>query len=161
MQGVPKHSRPLIFVLVIAIVSLSMPKGRLEAAIVTTESAVSLPTEGQTDRERVRAFLSRAEVQAQLQAYGISPEEAIARVENLTDREIALIAGKVDQLPAGGGCCYGGGEVLVVAAFLVVVLIIVGIVGLVQGSKWLFNKLVESKQQQAEEYKAAEPKSTE
>ncbi len=156
MQVVLKHSRPLALVLIIALIGLSMPKGHLEAAIVTTESALAPPAEGQADRERVRAFLNRAEVKAQLQAYGISPEEAIARVESLTDGEIALIAGKVDQLPAGG--CYGCGEgaaVLLAAAIVVVVLIVVG---LFRGAKWIFGKLVGSKQQQVEEYKADEPK---
>lgn len=156
MQAVMKHSRPLAFVLIVAVLSLSIPIAHLEAAIVTTESVVTLPAEGQADRERVRAFLNRVEVRAQLQAYGISPEEAIARVESLTDREIALIAGKLDQLPAGG--CYGCGQgalVLLAAAILVVVLIVVGVI---KGSKWIFDTLVGPKQQQVEEYKAEEPK---
>ncbi len=156
MRAILQHWRPLGYVLIVAVLSLSLPRHRAEAAIVTTESLVDLPGEGQAKRERVRAFLNRAEVRAQLEAYGISPEEASARVESFTDREIALIAGKVDQLPAGG--CYGCGEgaaVLLAAAILVVVLIVVG---LIKGAKWIFDRLVGPKQQQVEEYKADEPK---
>lgn len=49
---------------------------------------------------RVKAVFCRKDVIAQLQAYGISSEEALARVDNLIDQEVALIAGKLDQLPA-------------------------------------------------------------
>lgn len=43
---------------------------------------------------------------AQMQAYGISYEEALSRVDSLTDSEIALIAGKLDQIPAGTETVY-------------------------------------------------------
>ena len=43
---------------------------------------------------------------AQMQAYGIGPEEALSRIDSLTDSEIALIAGKMDQIPAGAGTPY-------------------------------------------------------
>jgi preprotein translocase subunit SecF len=54
------------------------------------------------DRVRIRAFVSRNDVMIQLQSYGISSEEARARVDSLTDQEIDLIASKLDQLPVGG-----------------------------------------------------------
>jgi hypothetical protein len=43
---------------------------------------------------------------AQMQAYGISHEEALSRVDSLTDREIATIAGKMDQIPIVAGDTY-------------------------------------------------------
>ena len=49
---------------------------------------------------RIKAVFSRKDVIAQLQSYGISSEEAPARVDNLIDQEVALMAGKQDQLPA-------------------------------------------------------------
>lgn len=39
---------------------------------------------------------------AQLAAHGVSRDEAAARVAALTDEEVAALAGRVDQLPAGG-----------------------------------------------------------
>lgn len=39
----------------------------------------------------------------QLAAYGITPEEARARVDALTDSEIAALSGSLDDTPAGAG----------------------------------------------------------
>jgi hypothetical protein len=41
-----------------------------------------------------------------MQAYGISHEEALSRIDSLTDREIASIAGKMDQIPEVAGGYY-------------------------------------------------------
>ncbi len=49
------------------------------------------------------------------QAYGLSPDEAVARVDSLTDREIAEIVDKLDALPAAGA-----GEAAIVALFAAV-----------------------------------------
>ena len=39
---------------------------------------------------------------AQLQSFGLSPEEAGARVAALTDAEVAGLADRIDVLPSGG-----------------------------------------------------------
>jgi hypothetical protein len=44
----------------------------------------------------------RGAVAGQLQAYGLSHEDAMARVAALTDAEVASLAGRIDALPAGG-----------------------------------------------------------
>jgi hypothetical protein len=74
--------------------------------MITTEYFNNQDSEKLTDRARVRAFLRRADVLAQMQAYGISHEEALSRVDSLTDREIASIAGKMDQIPEAAGGNY-------------------------------------------------------
>ena len=53
-------------------------------------------------RGRLQAFVDRAEVQARLEAYGVSRAEVQARVASLTDEEAALVAQRIDELPAGG-----------------------------------------------------------
>jgi hypothetical protein len=76
-------------------------------------------------------------VQGQLQAYGVSAEEAAARVDALTDREVALIADRLDEVPAGADA-----GVFLVAAFLVAffayagvaIIAVVGIVLLAVGT---------------------------
>ena len=147
MRAILRHWRPLGYFLIVAVLSLSLPRHRAEAAFVTTESLVDLPGEGQAKRERLRAFLNRAEVRAQLEAYGISPEEAGARVESLTDREIAVIAGKVDRLPAGGqGVPPGAG----LAALVILVAVVAAVVGVIMGIKWIFDRLAGSQEQKAD-----------
>jgi hypothetical protein len=74
--------------------------------MITTEYVIQQDSEQLSDRSRVRAFLGRADMMAQMQAYGISHEEALSRADSLTDSEIASIAGKMDQIPVGAGGTY-------------------------------------------------------
>lgn len=95
----------------ISIFVLIFPLSPARADMIPTEYAIHQDSEQLTDRARVRAFLGRADVLAQMQAYGITHEEALSRVDSLTDSEIASIAGKMDQIPAaaeGGYYEYDG-----------------------------------------------------
>ena len=76
--------------------------------MVTTEDLINQNPDLLTERARVRAFLGRADVMAHLQVHGVSYEEALARVESLTDSEIASVADRMDQLPAGAYALEGG-----------------------------------------------------
>jgi hypothetical protein len=78
------------------------------------------------DRERVLALLNRSETQAYLRAQGVTPDEATARINSLTDAEIQTIAGKMDQLPAGGSSL---GDVLFVGLVVFLVLLATDILG--------------------------------
>ena len=122
MQTMLRFSRPIVFLVVFALLSPSVPPRPAEAAMVTTEAAVNPAAELESDRAQVRAFLERDDVRAQMEGYGLTPEEAIARVDSLTDREIALVAGKLDALPAGGYYFYG--EILALAVLGVVALLL-------------------------------------
>lgn len=53
-------------------------------------------------RDKLRELVGRSEVRGQLQNLGISPAAAQARVNALTDAEVASIAGRIERLPAGG-----------------------------------------------------------
>jgi hypothetical protein len=50
----------------------------------------------------VQAALSRADVRAQLETYGVDPADAVARVASLSDSELADVSARMDSLPAGG-----------------------------------------------------------
>lgn len=77
-----------------------------QAGIVSTEQAlhqeIASPEAG-VNRERVTAFLSRDDVRAELQAQGVSADDALARVQSMSDAEVAQLAHRVDQAPAGAG----------------------------------------------------------
>ena len=55
------------------------------------------------DLEKVRTFLSRDDVQREMQALGVDPEEAKQRVNSLSDAELSRIAGHIGEDPAGQG----------------------------------------------------------
>ena len=73
-----------------------------QAAIVSTEQAMVTAT-GHADRERVGSFFAREDVQAALQAQGVDVNDAIERVNAMSDTEVAQLADRVDQAPAGAG----------------------------------------------------------
>jgi hypothetical protein len=62
---------------------------------------IATPADAQ-QRGRIAAFVDRQEVHARLEAYGVSRAEVQARVASLTDEEAALVAERIDELPAGG-----------------------------------------------------------
>lgn len=73
-----------------------------QAGIVTSEAAL-VTAAGSADRERVTAFFTREDVRQQLQAQGVSADDAIARVQAMSDAEVAQLADRVDRAPAGSG----------------------------------------------------------
>jgi hypothetical protein len=69
------------------------------------------------DRGSLVATLDRPEVQAQLESFGISKEEAQQRIASLTDEEVVALNNKIDGLPAGAGVV--GALVLIFVVLLV------------------------------------------
>ncbi len=97
----PYFMRLISRLLVASVFMLGLPMQPAGAGLVGTGQLLSVDHARQ-DRERIRAFLDREDVRAQLQSQGIDPEEAKARVNALTDDEVQKVAGRIDTLPAGG-----------------------------------------------------------
>jgi len=57
----------------------------------------------QQDRAHVKALLNRVDLAAQLKSAGVDPTQLQARIDALTDEEVALLSDQLDQLPAGSG----------------------------------------------------------
>jgi hypothetical protein len=79
-----------------------LPFQPIQAAMVPTDQLIAAQQQSLGDRDKIRTFLNRADVTAQLQALGVSPDYAKQRVDALTDEEVQSVVGKLDQLPAGG-----------------------------------------------------------
>jgi hypothetical protein len=88
----------------------------LSLAVPLPAHAGMVATHDALDRERLLIVLDRADIRAQLQAYGVSPGDLKARVAALTDQEAAELAAKIDELPAGG--------VSILSAILIVFLVL-------------------------------------
>lgn len=71
------------------------------AAMIGADQVVAA-AQSEKARDKVRDFLSRSEVRSELQALGIGPDAAQARVRAMTDAEVTSVAGRIDRLPAGG-----------------------------------------------------------
>ena len=108
MQKIFRYGKFTVTTIMISIFLLNFPLSRARAVMITTEHVIHQDSKHLSDRARLKAFLERADVMAQMQAYGISHKETLSRVDSLTDNEISLIADKLDQMPAGAYSLVGG-----------------------------------------------------
>ena len=93
-----------------------------QAGMVSSEQ--SFASQSQTDaRAKVNALLAREEVRAGLAERGLSTELAQDRVKAMTDDEVATLAGRINQAPAGG-------DILGVLFTVFIVLLVTDILGL-------------------------------
>jgi len=104
--------------LIVSIAGIGLPLPA-QAGIVSTDTALA-----SAERDRIASMLDRADVRAQLEAYGVRAADVKARVAALTDEEAAQLAGKLDRLPAGGDGIIGA------LLLIFIVLLITDILGL-------------------------------
>ncbi|HSQ84926.1 MAG TPA: PA2779 family protein [Desulfobacterales bacterium] len=125
MYGDRRFTRYVCYFVAVTMLLMSLPVQTVRAAMIKTETVLTLSTVNDV-RENLNQFLKREDVQAIMTAQGISPAEAKARVDSLSDDEIMQIADKMDQLPAGGSAL---GVIVGAAVFIFVVLLITDILG--------------------------------
>ena len=101
MKKIRQRSKLICISFTILMVSISVPYQSALAALIDTETAIENNRITET-RNYLKKALEREEVKNALTARGIDPLEAQARVDSLSDAEIANIADQIDQLPAGG-----------------------------------------------------------
>lgn len=89
---------------------------RAQAAVIGTDQVV------QSDRERVKAALERPDVVQALKKVGVDALAAQARVDAMSDAEVAQISNVVDLLPAGGAPLTN--DQLIIILLIVLILII-------------------------------------
>ncbi len=94
----------------LAMLALIMPAQA--SSLVSTGDALAI--EAGSLETRIEAFLLRDGVAAELSRHGVSHDMAMARVAGLSPEELELIAGNIDDAPAGAGLVYAFGIVFIV-----------------------------------------------
>jgi hypothetical protein len=94
-----------------------------QAGIVDTGAMVQ--TARDTNLTVIQTQLARDEVRAQLDSYGVDADAIDARLATLSDREIASLAKRMQDAPAGGD------GLIVVVGLVFVVLLILELVGVI------------------------------
>jgi len=89
---------------------------RAQAAVIGTDQVV------QSERERVKAALERPDVVQALKKVGVDATVAQARVDAMSDAEVAQVSNVVDLLPAGGAPLTN--DQLIIILLIVLILII-------------------------------------
>jgi hypothetical protein len=106
--------------------ALAGPYQAAVAALIPTEVA-SDSAKVALARENIENFMARQDSQNLLIAKGISPEEAKARIDSLTDAEVLMVSQHIESMPAGGNAV----GVIVGAILLVfIILLITDLLGL-------------------------------
>jgi Family of unknown function (DUF6627) len=133
----PQYFKPISRILILTMLHLCWLTSYGYAEMIPTESVNQV----QNDRQRLLDLLDRQEVIDELEKYSISKVEAVARINSLTNEEVAALATKIDRLPEGGEP-YGEAAILAVfIAFYIVGVLLKGMVCLVT----IFSDYCESK----------------
>lgn len=69
------------------------------AGMIGTDKVVT--SAAQADRTTVLNFMTRGDVQKELQAMGVDPTTAKDRVAAMSDDEVRSLAGRINSMPAG------------------------------------------------------------
>jgi hypothetical protein len=120
------HRKPLFASLSTALLALSIFSGSAKAMIVPTApyqepaGTAAGSDNRETDLAKIQAVLESKIIHQKLLDYGLSSEEAMARMNNLSDSQVTLLATHVNALQAGGD----GSVSLVVVLLLVIIILI-------------------------------------
>ena len=102
--------------LCVSLVATLMPQAASASMIGTADA---LAVEQRADSlASARAALDREDVRERLVGLGVDPAEVESRLAALTPDELTLLAGKLDELPAGAGVLEVLGIVLLVLLVL-------------------------------------------
>ena len=112
--------RPLA--LILSMLLIIMPMAPLQAAIIGNETIINQAPSALT-RDNMQELLGQESARQQMQAWGISPELITARINRLTDAELARINQEADTLKAGGT------NVLGVLLIIFIVFVITDVIG--------------------------------
>ncbi len=125
MQFMRKTFKPVTHLIIVSFVFLNSFSPAVHAEMVGTQSLIE-DANHQANRERLRSFYDRKDVQTALQRHGISASEAKARIASLTDREVQVLGKRIDQMPAGAG----GLEVALILFLVLIVLELTGVINI-------------------------------
>ena len=115
-------TKRLIASLLIASTTLMGLPLTANAGIVATETTITADA-AVANRDQVTSFLARADVQQAMQERGVNGADALQRVQSMSDAEVAQLAGRIDQAPAGG-------EILGILFTVFIILLVTDILGL-------------------------------
>ena len=101
MRLLRQKAKPVSVFMTILVLLLAVPYPSVFAAMIGTENVIDM-ARGQEARDCLNRMMMREDVQTAFTSYGITPLEAKARLDTLSDAEIIRLYNQIEQLPAGG-----------------------------------------------------------
>ena len=122
----PSPTRTVARVLVVSLCALGLPMPAVHAELVATDRVEATRQGGSSEREFLGSLFDRADVRSALERQGVSADEAKARVNAMSDDEVAQLAARFNSFPAAGS---GFESTLWVGLLVFVILLITDILG--------------------------------
>lgn len=119
MSRTPFH-KILALYLILSMLVLSLP-AQGWAMYLSPHSSVDA-----SDRDRVRTTLETSMVKQRLLDYGLSPEDAMKKLDALSDEQLHQLAANMDSLQAGGSVL---GDLVFILLVVVLVILILDLSG--------------------------------
>ena len=127
------YARPLTIYLIASLITISAFAGPAEAMFIPAAPqsdgtvVTTVASTRSADLIKIQTALESKVIRQKLMDYGLSPEEALMRVNTMSDEQIHQLASHTDSIQAGGDA------VGFVVGVLIVALLVVLLIYLVQG----------------------------
>ncbi|MBW2246383.1 MAG: PA2779 family protein [Deltaproteobacteria bacterium] len=125
MKLLRQKAKPVSVFMTILLLLLAVPYQSAFAAMIGTETVIDM-ARGQEARDCLNRMMIREDVQTAFTSYGITPLEAKARLDTLSDAEIMRLYNQMEQLPAGGSDL---GTAFIAVGVIFVILFITDLLG--------------------------------
>lgn len=120
------YAKPLSSCLVATLIALCAVPGPVEAmhlpAAPQTRTEATPIADRTADLARIQKVLESKAIQQRLMDYGLSSEEAAAKINGLSNEQIHLVSSKIDALQAGG---MRSNDLIIVLLIVLLIVIIV------------------------------------
>ena len=117
----------------------SLPHDAL-AGIIPSHGNQSVGDRG-TDLRQLERFLETEIVRQKLEEFGVPPDEALAKIREMSDQDLHVLAGMTSRIPEGGSDGEGLVDAFliltVVGVVLLLILVILGVLGIGALAKYL------------------------
>ena len=118
------YTKPLAVYLVLALVAISTAAGPAEAMYVPAApgTGASISVDRTADLAVIQKALETKTVQQRLVDYGLTPDEAMAKLNNLPDDQLHKLATNIDEVQAGGDVVGTLFALIIIAALVVFII---------------------------------------
>jgi hypothetical protein len=117
--------RHVLHLLILAVGIIGLLPANAGAAVIPADQADPAAVRA-ANIDKLKTVLEREEVAARLADYGLTPDEVSARLDRLSDRQVAELAAQADQINAGGDAV---GYLISIALLVLLVLLILHLLG--------------------------------
>ncbi len=110
--------------LVTIVLAISTMAGPADAMFLPSapQSQITPHSDRAADMAKIQKVLESKALQQRLMDYGLSPEDALAKISSLSDEQVHQLATNMDALQAGG---MGSSSIIIILLLVIIILILI------------------------------------